>query len=146
MNPAISGVHHVTFVVSDLQAGLAWFERTLGARHRARFDHHDASGALFGVIVELEGFPGMVELRVAAEDYPVPDGYDPVTFEVADDAALDAWLAHLDAVGADHSPIKQRRTGRSLEVLTPDGVLIRLFTAPVGGFDEVPFQEQNVDH
>lgn len=142
----ISGVHHVTFVVSDLAAGIDWYTRVLGARHISRFDHHDAAGMLFGVILELPGFPGMVEVRVATDDYPVPAGYDPVTFQVADDAALDAWLAHLDDVGATHTPVKQRRTGRSIEFSSPDGVLLRLFTAPAGGFDEVPFQEQRVDH
>jgi catechol 2,3-dioxygenase-like lactoylglutathione lyase family enzyme len=146
MTPTISGLHHATFVVSDLDAGIEWFSQILGARHIPRFDHHDEAGARFGVIVELDGFPGMLEIRVATDSYPVPVGYDPLTFEVADDAALDAWLAHLDSVGARHSPVKQRRTGRSIEITSPDGVLIRLFTAPVGGVDEVPFQEQNVDH
>lgn len=146
MTPTITGIHHATFVVSDLSAGIEWFERVLGARHIPRFDHHDEGGTLYGVIVELDGFPGMLEIRVATDEYPVPVGYDPLTFEVADDSTLDAWLAHLDSVGARHSPIKQRRTGRSIEITSPDGVLIRLFTAPVGGFEEVPFQEQNVDH
>ncbi len=146
MAPTISGVHHVTFVVRDLDAGIAWFESVLGAEHRPRFDHHDANGIFFGVILQLAGFPGMIELRIATDDYPLPIAYDPVTFEVADDRALDAWLSHLDAAGVSHSPIKRRRTGQSIEFSTPDGVLLRLFTAPVGGFDDVPFQERHVDH
>jgi catechol 2,3-dioxygenase-like lactoylglutathione lyase family enzyme len=145
MAPSISGVHHVTFVVHDLAIGIAWFEAVLGAEHRPRFDHHDASGVLFGVILELPGFPGMIELRIATDDYLLTAGYDPVTFEVADDA-LEAWLAHLDAVGVRHSPIKRRRTGRSIEFSTPDGVLLRLFTAPIGGFEAVAFQEHQIDH
>lgn len=56
--PAISGVHHVTFVVGALDAGISWFTRIFCARHVPRFDHHDASGALFGVILELPGFLG----------------------------------------------------------------------------------------
>lgn len=144
--PPVSGTHHVTFVVQDLDAGIAWFESVLGARHRPKFDHHDSDGLLFGVILELPGFPGMIEIRIATDDYPLHPGYDPVTFEVAGEAQLEDWLKHLDAVGANHSPIKRRRTGQSIEFTTPDGVLLRLFTAPVGGFDEVPFQEEHVDH
>jgi catechol 2,3-dioxygenase-like lactoylglutathione lyase family enzyme len=145
--PAVSGIHHVTFVVRDLDAGIAWFGSVLGARHRPRFDHHDAEGVLFGVVLELDGFAGMIEIRLATDDYPLPGaGYDPVTFEVADDAELARWLEHLDAVGEVHSSIKRRRTGQSIEFVTPDGTLLRLFTAPAGGFDEVPFQEQHVDH
>lgn len=145
--PAVSGVHHVTFVVSDLASSIDWFESVLGARHHPRFDHHDATGGLFGVVLGLAGFPGMLEIRLATDDYPLPvEGYDPVTFQVADDEELSRWLDHLDAVGAPHSPIKQRRTGRSIEFSTPEGAVLRLFTAPAGGFDEVSFQEQHVDH
>lgn len=144
--PHVSGIHHVTFVVPNLGAGIVWFESVLGAERRPKFDHHDAHGLLFGVILELTGFPGMIELRIATDDYPLHPGYDPVTFEVADEAELDAWLKHLDGLGANHSPIKRRRTGQSIEFTTPDGALLRLFTAPVGGFDEVLFQEEHVDH
>lgn len=145
MTCRVTGVHHVTYVVRDLDAGINWFERALGARHVDRFDHHDESGVRFGVVLQLEGFPGMVELRVATEQYPLHPGYDPVTFEVADDAALESWAAHLAATGTDHSPIKRRRTGKSIEVTGPDGVVVRFFTAPVGGFASVPFQEEVVD-
>jgi glyoxylase I family protein len=146
MTCRVSGVHHVTFVVRELDAGIEWFERVLGAQHIDRFDHHDELGVRFGVILQLEGFPGMVELRTATELYPLREGYDPVTFEVADDAALESWLRHLDAAGAEHSPIKRRRTGKSIEITSPDGVIVRLFTAPDGGFTSVSFREQGVDH
>lgn len=145
MTPAISGLHHVTFTVSDLDAGVEWFSRVLGAEHQERFDHHDENGKLCGVIVALDGFPGMVELRVATPEYALMPGYDPVTFEVADNEALDDWLAHLDDNGVTHSPTKRRRTGRSIEFFTPDGTLLRLFTAPAGGFGLVEFQESVVD-
>ncbi|MGH2866356.1 MAG: VOC family protein [Solirubrobacteraceae bacterium] len=143
--PAISGIHHVTFVVGDLDAGITWFTQILGARHVPRFDHRDAAGALFGVILELRGFPGMIELRIADAGYPARPGYDPVTFEVPDDAALEVWAEHLRAAGAACTPIKRRRTGRSIEVEGPDRIVLRLFTAPVGGFGAVAFQEREVD-
>ncbi|MDQ1547908.1 MAG: hypothetical protein QOH69_2812 [Actinomycetota bacterium] len=145
MPPGISGVHHVTFVVRDLNAGISWFEMVLGAEYRPRFDHHSAEGVRFGVVLELDRFPGMIELRAATEDYPLRLGYDPVTFQVAGVTELGAWRDHLDAVGVGHSPIKHRRTGQSIEFPTPEGILLRLFTAPAGGFDRVPFQEQRVD-
>jgi catechol 2,3-dioxygenase-like lactoylglutathione lyase family enzyme len=135
----------VTFVVRELGPAIEWFERVLGARHVERFDHHDEQGARFGAILQLGGFPGMIELRIASDGYPLRDGYDPVTFEVPDDDALESWLRHLDAADASHSPIKRRRTGKSIEITSPDGVVIRLFTAPRGGFADVAFQEQVID-
>lgn len=143
--PAVSGLHHVTFVVSDLDSGIDWFSRVLGVTHIPRFDHHDESGARYGVILQLAGFPGMLELRLADAGYPLRADYDPVTFEVASAQSLEAWAAHLDDAGVARSAIKQRRTGQSLEFCTPDGTLLRLFTAPEGGFDAVTFQEEHVD-
>jgi len=146
MTASITGIHHVTFVVGDLLTGKGWFERVLGAHHVDRFDHHDADGNLYGIILQLPGFPGMVELRIATTDYPQPTtGYDPITFEVADDAAIDDWANRLDQLGVEHSAKKQRRTGSSLEFSTPEGTLLRLFTAPAGGFGTVTFQEEHVD-
>ena len=144
--PSVSGLHHLTFAVTELDSAIGWFDEVLGTRHVPRFDHHDQTGSRFGVILELPGFPGMIELRLRTPEYAGPEGYDPVTFEVADDEALDAWFRHVERLGVVHSPVKQRRTGRSLEITTPDRTLIRFFTAPVGGFTEVPFQEQHVDH
>lgn len=145
MAPSISGIHHVTFVVSNLNDGIVWFERTLGARHVRRLDHHNGAGVLFGVVLELDGFPGMLELLIETDSCAVPVGYDPITFEVANDESLAAWWEHLDSVGESPSPIKRRRTGRSIEVVTPDGIVVRFFTAPPDGFDKVPFQEEHVD-
>ena len=141
----ISGIHHVTFVVRDLEAGIEWFERALRAEHVPRFDHHDPSGALYGVILSLAGLPAMIGLRIATAEYPLRPGYDPITFEVPDRASLGGWVAHLDRAGVAHTPIKQRRTGHSLELETPDGTLLRFFTAPANGFDAVAFQEEHVD-
>ena len=97
----------------------------LGAQHIDRFDHHDELGVRFGVILQLEGFPGMVELRIATEQYPLREGYDPVTFEVPGHAALESWLRHLDAAGAEHSPIKRMENAitPANQVPTSQGVM-----------------------
>jgi catechol 2,3-dioxygenase-like lactoylglutathione lyase family enzyme len=144
--PTLSGIHHLKLPVRDIPASVAWFERALGARRIERFDHHGESGALFGVIVMLPGVDEPVELRLAPAAAKAVAGYDPVTFGVADRAALDAWIEHFDALGVAHSPVITGTIGDMVEVVTPDGLPLRLYTDPKGGFDAVEFDEEHADY
>ena len=63
---ALTGVHHVTFPVSDLEAGVTWYETVLGARRDHRLDHHDADGALFAVVLWVPGLEMPVQLRLGS--------------------------------------------------------------------------------
>ncbi len=141
MASSLSGMHHVTFPVSDLTASTAWFEMALGAARLVRFDHHDENGTLFAVIVDVPGLGTVLELRldpILAERFA---GSTPVTFGVADDDALQRWVAHLDACGIEHSPITPRRIGASADFCSPDGLILRFYTNPLGGIDAVEFVE-----
>ncbi|MCF7549328.1 VOC family protein [Pseudonocardia sp. WMMC193] len=145
MTPTVTGVHHLKFPVRDLAAGLDWFERVLGAEHVARFDHVDEHGHRYAVMVFLPGLGAPVELRHAPEAAVATAGYDPVTFGVADEAALDAWVAHLDGLGVPHSGKVTGYIGQVLGLTTPDGLVLRLYTDPPGGFDGVPMDSENAD-
>ncbi|WP_022891302.1 VOC family protein [Agromyces subbeticus] len=137
--PPISGLHHVATLVPDLAASLAWYRRVLGAVRLDHLDHHDASGELTAVIVEIPNLGGVLQLRRSAE--PLPAHYDPLTLEVRDLAALGEWAAHLHAIGVHHSGVIVKRTGHGLEAETPEGTILRFYTAPSGGFRAVEFQE-----
>ena len=142
----LSGIHHIKLPVRDLRASIAWLERVLAARHIERFDHHDASGEPFAVIVMLPGVAEPVELRHAPTAAEALAGYDPVTFGVADRAALDDWIEHFDMVGVAHSPVISGTIGDVVEVVTPEGLPLRLYTLPVGGFEAVAFDEEHADY
>jgi catechol 2,3-dioxygenase-like lactoylglutathione lyase family enzyme len=143
--PTLSGVHHLKFPVTDLDAGTAWYERVLGAQRVARFDHYDDTGTRVAVILSVPGLPHPVELRLAPPAVASVAGFDPVTFGVADRQELDRWTAHLDECGVAHSPIRTGHVGQLVEFRTPDGLAIRLHTDPDGGFEQVHF-EQHVDY
>lgn len=98
MSPTLTGVHHLKFPAADLAATLAWFRTALGAERLPGFDHRDHDGVLFGVIVRLPGLDVPVELRQWPEAAAATAGYDPVTFAVADRAALEDWVRHFDAM------------------------------------------------
>ena len=131
---ALTGVHHVTFPVSDLEAGTAWYGAVPGARRDYRLDHHDPDGALFAVVLWVPGLPMPVQLRLGPA-LSAGAEFGPVTFGVADEDALRRWVAHLDACSAPHSPVTAARTGLSVQFADPDGTPLRLVTDPVGGFD-----------
>ncbi|MFD5828083.1 VOC family protein [Lentzea sp. NPDC060358] len=145
MKPILSGIHHLKLPVTDLEESIAWFADALGARHVERFDHHDESGALFAVIVLLPGVDVPVELRLAPAAAEAVAGYDPVTFGVSDRAALDSWVEHLDARGVPHSPVIAGFIGDLVELSTPDGLALRFYTDPVGGFDAVELDRERAD-
>ena len=129
--PTITGLHHVAILVPDLDQATAWYERVLGAKGLSAVDHRDATG-VFAVILEVRGMPGVLQLR--RTDAPLPEGYDPLTLEVADDAALTEWTSHLDELDIDHTGVVAKRTGNAVEVSAPGGGTLRFYTAPVGGY------------
>jgi catechol 2,3-dioxygenase-like lactoylglutathione lyase family enzyme len=139
--PTLSGLHHLTFPVSNLDTSIAWYQAALGASRVDRFDHHDKDGALFAVIVELPGLDTVVQLRRAPEMARAVAGYNPVTFAVADRQALDQWVAHLDRCGVAHSQVTAQRIGEAVDFASPDDLALRLYTDPVGGIQSVQFEE-----
>jgi catechol 2,3-dioxygenase-like lactoylglutathione lyase family enzyme len=145
MAASFTGVHHLKFPVTDLERSAAWFEGVLGATRERRFDHHDGAGELFAVILLLPGIDVPVELRRAPDTARAVAGFDPVTFGVADRAALDAWVAHLDAAGVAHSPVISGFIGELVELTTPDGMALRLYTDPPGGFAAAEMDAASAD-
>ncbi|HEY3472258.1 MAG TPA: VOC family protein [Amycolatopsis sp.] len=145
MEPTLSGIHHLKLPVRDLAAATAWFADAFGARHVERFDHYDDAGELFAVIIMLPGLDVPVELRLAPAAAEAVAGYDPVTFGVADRAALQTWVDHLDARGVAHTPVVSGFIGDLVELSTPDGLAIRLYTDPKGGFDAVRLDRERAD-
>jgi catechol 2,3-dioxygenase-like lactoylglutathione lyase family enzyme len=129
----LSGVHHVTFPVSDLDASIKWYEDVLGAKRNPAKDHLDDDGKLFAVIVKLPGLNLPVQLRVAPDACKSLIGFAPVTLSVADRDALDHWAKQLDARGVEHSPVIEARAGHSMDFHSPDGMRIQLYTDPEGG-------------
>lgn len=138
---AVCGIHHLTFPVSDLEASLSWYMTVLGAVRLPRLDHHDTEGELQAIIAEVPGLGAPIQLRLTPALAASTVGYNPVTFAVADRADLDWWAAHLDGCGVAHSAIAPSRIGESMELRSPDGLVLRFYTRPVGPLESVTFTE-----
>ena len=145
VSPAFTGIHHLKFPVSDLSASADWYGLALSAEHVAKFDHRDENGRLFAVIVRFPGAGILAELRLAPDAAQAVAGYDPVTFGVADEKALDAWIEHFDRHHIEHTGKVSGFIGQVVGVTTPDGLDIRIYTDPVGGFQQAQMDPAQAD-
>lgn len=141
--PEFVELHFVGLSVRDAVASAAWYERVLGlvrgqeagpsGQHRgAAILEHRASGLLVGLIA----------LRANAGE-PFDEartGLDHLEFRVADRAELEAWAAHLDALGVVRSPIAERPSADILTFRDPGNIQVELYAPkePVSRASEQP--------
>src|SRR6266542_2688760 len=103
--PALVGIHHVKFPVSDLARSRAWYERVFDLRPVLEFaDEED--GVVRGIAYEI---PGLPEVGVALRENPAAargiTGFDPVGTEI--------HLYSMERHGLD--PTGRPRTGRPVD-------------------------------
>lgn len=128
--PRFRGLHHVTFAVRSLDAGLEFFGTAFGARRDPDLDHVDESGALVAVVLTVPGVAVPVQLLLAADGTWL--GAEAVSFQLASYQDLEDLAAHWDAAGLDRTAISRRLSGCAASVTTPDGGRVRVY-APFPG-------------
>jgi catechol-2,3-dioxygenase len=124
--PKLVGLRNVKVPVSDLQIALDWYGRVLGFRPTIEFS--DADGVLRGVHGELPGLGDVLSLR---EDPAAARGlgaFAIANFAVADRAALEVWVTHLDELDVSHGPIVDTPRLSVLIFANPDGQEVHLYT------------------
>jgi catechol 2,3-dioxygenase-like lactoylglutathione lyase family enzyme len=133
--PSLTGPVHIDLTVTDLDRSVAWWEKVMGfsrivSREQETFrvcTMADASG--FGVSLmshDATGSDRFDETRV---------GLDHLAFGVADRGELDAWVAHLDSVGAQHTGVIEAHYGDTVVIRDPDNVQLELFVFNPRGED-----------
>ncbi len=136
-------LHHVAITVTDLDASIAWYERVFGIAYRMEVPHPGGTGKIladdaFGLVFALHRHDANGGERFAE----TRTGLDHVGLAVPHRTDLEAWQAHLDAMGvrrvpaADRpctqSPIEDRDFGSILVFRDPDNVPLELFAPPSG--------------
>jgi catechol 2,3-dioxygenase-like lactoylglutathione lyase family enzyme len=124
MSASIMGIHHLKIPVSDLARSRAWYEKVFGLT--VEFEFPDGDGVVRGLAGRIGGIP--VALRQNPDAAQGISGFDPICFAIADRAAAEAWMAHLDQQDAEHSGIHEATTGWMVQVHDPDGIAIRLYS------------------
>jgi catechol 2,3-dioxygenase-like lactoylglutathione lyase family enzyme len=131
--PALSGFHHLKIPVADLELSLRWYVEVFGAEHLAKLDHVDSAGTRYASIIDVPGLPVLLELRWAPVAAHALRQCDLIVLALDTDEQLDAWIAHLDGLGVEHSPILTGGGGPVIVVVDPDGKFLRLMKQPPGG-------------
>jgi glyoxylase I family protein len=134
--PAITGIHHISLTVSDLEASAAWYARLFGAnRVPMKFPHYEREETGFGVLL-VEPRSGLIiglHTNSANDGAPFDEartGLDHVGLNVAAGPDLQAWTKWLDELGIEHSGI---RTGdepfpfATVVFRDPDNIQLELF-------------------
>ncbi|WP_267427104.1 VOC family protein [Methylobacterium sp. GC_Met_2] len=136
--PALHGIHHLKFPVVDLDRSLAFYERALGAVRVEAWDHRQADGSLYAVILDVPGLGTHLELRLNPDQAERQSGFDPVTLAVRDRSALVDWTAHLDSEGIERSPVLISIQAWLVVFADPDGRRLRLYTQETHGPELAP--------
>jgi catechol 2,3-dioxygenase-like lactoylglutathione lyase family enzyme len=125
--PRIEGFGHIDLTVTDGERSVRWWTEVLGFRLVATFGRagfrvwslNHPSGVPLGLVVHEEGAGDGFDERIA--------GLDHFALRVRDRSTLDAWAAHLDALGESHSGVQEENGGPLITLRDPDNIQVELW-------------------
>jgi glyoxylase I family protein len=107
--PSMTGFHHFSPTVSDVEASAAWYERVFGMnRVPVTFPHYGDEQGGFAVLM-MDPKSGVAiglhhhEANPGESFAENRTGLDHISFGVASREDLDAWATWLDSLGVPHS-------------------------------------------
>jgi catechol 2,3-dioxygenase-like lactoylglutathione lyase family enzyme len=139
--PPILGAHHIAFRCKDVEATRAFYVDVLGLELAAALDFDEAPGG--GPLNYMHIFFRMGDGRFIAffdlPDHPRPDLFRPssgfnrhIALEVADDAALAAGKARIEATGLEVDGPIDHGFVRSIYTRDPNGIQVELTCRDAG--------------
>jgi glyoxylase I family protein len=135
----ITGIHHFSPTVSDVEASAGWYEQVFSMfRVPITFPHHEREDTGYAVLLvdpvsglaiglhhnEGNGGEAFDEART---------GLDHIGFQVPDRASLDAWVEKLDGLGVAHSGIRDITDPTPFSTVVfrdPDNIQLELIYSP----------------
>jgi glyoxylase I family protein len=132
----IKGIHHLGLTVRDAEASAAWYVEVLGFRRVG--EHRAPDGAFRKVFLRHDDLPsriGLTEHRAGGKDVfdETRVGLDHLSFGITGRAELGAWVARLEAAGAEYSRIATANSipGAAVVVFRdPDNIQLEIFFDP----------------
>ena len=111
--PPMTGLHHFSPTVSDVEASAEWYGRVLGlGRLPVTFPHHLVEESGYAVLL-MDPRSGVTiglhhnEGNKGERFDECRTGLDHISFSVAERTDLDAWTAWLDGQGVAHSGVQE---------------------------------------
>jgi glyoxylase I family protein len=134
--PGITGIHHFSVTVCDLEASLDWYQRVFRAeRVPMTFPHYEREDTGYGVLL-VEPRSGLaIGLHTNTGNGGEPfdeagTGLDHVGFNVSTREELEAWTARLDELRIEHSGIRDGDVPFPFATVVfrdPDNIQLELF-------------------
>jgi glyoxylase I family protein len=134
--PRVTGIHHFSVTVTDIEASLHWYQRLLGAdRVPMQFPHYGCEETGYGELLVEPRSGVIVGLHAnAANDGEQFDecrtGLDHIALNVATRADLEVWTEWLDELGIEHTGIRvgdQPFAFATVVFRDPDNIQLELF-------------------
>lgn len=136
--PAITGIHHLSVTVRDIEASVAWYQRLFRAeRVPMKLPHYEredkpvmvccSSSRARGLAIGLHTNTG----NDGAQFDEACTGLDHVGFHVGSREELDAWIVWLEELGIEHSAIRpgdEPFPYATVVFRDPDNIQLELFT------------------
>ncbi len=131
--PAVTGVHHFSLTVCDLQRSVDWYCDLLGLNKVMEEPHPDGSGT--GVVLADPEFKLLIGLHAHKDNSgerfsESRTGLDHAAIGVPVRAELVQWQQRLEERAVPHSPITDAPYGSVLVFRDPDNIQLELFAAP----------------
>ena len=134
--PAVTGFHHFSLTVSDVEASADWYERVFGmGRVPMSFPHHGAEEGGYAVLL-MDPRSGIAiglhhhNANPGKNFHESQTGLDHISFGVAERADLDTWVSWLDNLGIKNSGVTDTDNPVSYSVVVfrdPDNIQLELF-------------------
>ena len=136
--PAITGIHHFSPTVRDLEASVEWYQKVFGLdRVPVTFPHYEREDSGYAVLLvdPNSGLAIGLHTNKGNDGEPFDErrtGLDHIGFNVSSRAELERWADHLTAIGVDHTGIRDVTEPVAFSTLVfrdPDNIQLELFAA-----------------
>ena len=129
--PDVSGIHHVSVTVTDIERSVPWYSELLGLTKLMEESHPDGTGYAvvlgkpdWSMCVGLHTHPTNERERFAESR----TGLDHIGFMVSGRAELDAWESKLTELGVEHSPVNDQGGYAVLVFRDPDNIQLEFMS------------------
>ena len=135
----ITGVHHFSPTVSDVEASAGWYEKVFSMfRVPITFPHYEREDTGYAVLLvdPVSGLAIGLHHNEGNDGKPFDEartGLDHMGFRVPDRESLDAWVTKLDDLGVAHSGIRDITEPTPFSTLVfrdPDNIQLELIYSP----------------
>jgi glyoxylase I family protein len=129
--PDVSGIHHVSVTVTDIERSVPWYCDLLGLTKLMEEPHPDGAG--YAVVLGKPDWSMCVGLHTHRTNErerfsESRTGLDHIGFMVSGRADLDAWESQLTELGVEHSPVNDQGGYAVLVFRDPDNIQLEFFS------------------